>query len=71
MLYLHLGRVAQRVFGQLKRTNSNHTVEVLEMIYICQDCNCHFHSTDQGLSEQKFGQCPGCGSENIKEKEEE
>jgi len=37
------------------------------MSYICQDCNCHFHSTDQNLSEQKFGQCPFCGGEDIVE----
>ena len=32
---------------------------------ICSDCGCIFHDTDQNMSQQKFGQCPGCGSENI------
>jgi len=35
---------------------------------ICQDCGCKFDETDQNYSEQEFGQCPGCLSENIKEK---
>jgi len=36
---------------------------------ICEDCGLRFDETDQNLSEQKFGQCPGCLSENIKEDE--
>jgi DNA-directed RNA polymerase subunit RPC12/RpoP len=37
------------------------------MNFICLDCNHHFHSTDQNRSQQRDGQCPTCGSENIKE----
>ena len=32
---------------------------------ICADCGLVFGETDQNLSEWKFGQCPGCLSENI------
>ena len=32
---------------------------------ICSDCGCKFVDTDQNMSQQKFGQCPSCGSENI------
>lgn len=32
---------------------------------ICADCGCIFHDTDQNMSQQKNGECPGCGSENI------
>ena len=34
---------------------------------ICEDCGLKFDETDQNLSQWKFGQCPGCLSENIKE----
>ena len=37
------------------------------MNYICDDCEKRFDSCEQTISEQKFGQCPGCLSENIKE----
>ena len=39
------------------------------MIYECLACGTKFHETDQNLSEQKFGQCPGCLSENIKQED--
>jgi len=37
------------------------------MVYICDDCENRFDSCERTNSEQKFGQCPGCHSENIKE----
>jgi len=37
------------------------------MVYICDDCGNRFEDIEQTVSEQKFGQCPGCLSENIKE----
>jgi len=40
-------------------------------IYICEDCGNRFSQMDQALSEYKFGQCPGCLSENIKEEKGE
>jgi Zn finger protein HypA/HybF involved in hydrogenase expression len=36
-------------------------------VFTCQDCDKRFDATEQTNSEQKFGQCPGCLSENIKE----
>jgi len=36
-------------------------------VYICEDCENRFSQMEQTLSEAKFGQCPGCLSENIKE----
>lgn len=41
------------------------------MNYKCSDCGAEFHSTDQNISQQKFGQCPYCLSENIEEIKEE
>ena len=38
-------------------------------IYICEDCENRFSQMEQTLSEYKFGQCPGCLSENIEEEE--
>jgi len=40
------------------------------MNYICMDCQVWFCDTDQNISQQKFKQCPACGSEDIKEKRE-
>ena len=36
-------------------------------MYECEDCGARFTQMEQTISEQKFGQCPGCLSENIKE----
>ena len=33
----------------------------------CEDCGNRFSHMEQTISEQEFGQCPGCLSENIKE----
>ena len=37
------------------------------MQYECLSCGTTFHDYDQTISEQKFGQCPSCGYEDLKE----
>ena len=35
------------------------------MTYECQDCGSKFHEWVMTRSEQRYGQCPSCGSEDI------
>lgn len=37
------------------------------MIYECRDCETKFSEMDQTNQEYRNGQCPSCGSEDIKE----
>ena len=41
------------------------------MIYECLACGTTFHETDQTNQEQRNGQCPSCGYEDLKETEPE
>ena len=41
------------------------------MIYECQDCESRFSEMEQTRSEYRDGQCPSCGSEDIKEETNE
>lgn len=36
------------------------------MSYECLACGTKFHETDQTRSEQRDGQCPSCGYEDLK-----
>ena len=37
------------------------------MRYECNACNSRFHDTDQNRSQQRNGECPSCGYEDIQE----
>jgi len=39
------------------------------MIYECNDCEARFTQMEQTISQHKFGQCPACLSENIREEQ--